>query len=108
MRRSAKALTPKDKPHWLIQGFDGLSSLGEWRIDPRHISADNVQILLRVLAGRAGLSFDEIVSAHLNGRAQGSNGLLDVKQDGPRLQFRCGENPHFVAAYQRAKARANA
>ncbi len=106
--RSARTLTPKDKSHWRIQGFDGLSSLGEWRIESRNISADNVQILLRVLAGKAGLTFDEIVSAHLNGRAQGSNGLLDVKQDGPRLRFTCGENPHFVAAYQRAKSRAAA
>jgi hypothetical protein len=108
MRPSTKALAPKDKPHWLIQGFDGLSRLGEWRIESGHISAENVQILLRVLAGRAGLTLDEIVNAHLNGRARGSNGLLDVKRDGPRLRFTCGENPHFVAAYRRGKGRTSA
>jgi hypothetical protein len=101
MSRFAGAPELQGRSHWLIQGFDGLSRIGEWRIASTQISVESVQALLRVLAGRAGLTFDEIVAAHLNGRARASTGLLDVKRDGPRMRFTCGENPHFVAVYQR-------
>jgi hypothetical protein len=101
-RQVAQTIAP-ERDHWLIQGFDGLSPIGEWRIDGRDISTDNVQLLIRSLAARAGLTFDEIVGAHLSGRRVASNGLLDVRRDGPRLNFTCGANPHFVASFRRGR-----
>jgi len=88
--------------HWLIQGFDGLSKTHEWRIDAHNISEKNLQLLLRALVAKAGLTLDEIVGAHVNRRARLSNGLLHVSRDGPRLRFTCGDNPYFVADYRRA------
>ena len=92
---------PTNRPHWLIQGFDGLSKIYERRIDGRHISEENVQLLLKTLAAKIGLTVDEIVGAYTNRRAQIANGLLHVSRDGPRRRFTCGENPHFIAVYRR-------
>lgn len=79
-----------NRPHWLIQGFDGLSKIYEWQIDGRHISEENVQLLLKTLVGKVVLTLDEIVGAYANRRAQTANGLLRVSRDGPRLRFTCG------------------
>ena len=59
---------PTEKSHWLIQGFDGLSKIHEWKVDAQHISEENVQLLLKALAGKVGLTPDEIVGAHVNRR----------------------------------------
>ena len=92
---------PPERSHWLIQGFDGSSKIHEWKVDAQHISEENVKLLLRTLAGKVGLTPDEIVAAHVNRRARFWNGLLRVSRDGPRKRFTCGENPHFAAVYRR-------
>lgn len=49
------------------------------------------------LAAKAGLTFDEIVSAYAKRRTRIANCLLDVSRDGPEQRFLCGANPHFSA-----------
>jgi hypothetical protein len=93
---------PATTPYWLIQGFDGLSKIHEWKISARYISEDNVRFLLRTLTGRVGQTPDEIVGSYVNRRAPFSKDLLIVSRDGPCLRFTCGENPYFVAVYHRA------
>lgn len=87
------------KPHWLIRGYDGLDVIFEKRIASGLLSEKQVEQLLRTLTAKAGLTFDEIVGAHLKRRARAANDLLIIKRPGPELRFFCGENPHFAATH---------
>jgi hypothetical protein len=50
---------------WLIRGYDGTNVIFEARIAAGQLSEKSVKELLRVLTAKAGLTFDEIVGAHL-------------------------------------------
>jgi hypothetical protein len=91
------------KPHWLIRGYDGLDLIFEKRIASELLSEKQVEQVLRALTAKAGLTFDEIVEAHLKRRTRAANDLLIVKRPGPELRFFCGENPHFAATHVHGK-----
>jgi hypothetical protein len=54
--------------------------------------------LLKALAAKAGLGFDEIVGAYAKRRTKIANNLLEVQREGPHAIFMCGSNPHFIAS----------
>ena len=53
------------KPHQLILGYDGLDVNFWERIESGLLSEKQVEQLLRALTAKPGLTFDEIVGAHL-------------------------------------------
>ncbi len=95
------ARQPNSRPYWLIEGFDGLTRIHEWKVDARSISEEAVQHLLRALTAKVGLTPDEIVGAYTNRRSRAANGPLQVRREGPYLRFSCGDSPFFTAVYTR-------
>ena len=90
--------------YWHIEGYDGLSKIYDRKISSGYYGEDQVQLLVQVLAAKAGLSFDEIVGAFARRRSRISNDLLCVRRDGHGPVFMCGDNPHFIARYRRKMA----
>jgi len=89
------------REYWQIRGFDGDKQFYEREVPIAYFSHDQVKGLLRCLASRAGLSFDEIMRACANRQTKIANDLLKVQRDGPSPSFMCGENPYFVVCIVR-------
>ena len=102
MRKKAGGRKAGTHAFWLIEGFDGLSPIYQRTVQASHISDENLQRLLQVLTAKAGLTPDEIVAAHTNRRAPGTNEFLRVSREGQT--FTCGDSPFFVARYHRGGA----
>jgi hypothetical protein len=90
--------------YWHIKGYDGLAKIYDRKVKSGYYGENQVQLLVQVLAAKAGLSFDEIVGAYARKRSKISNDLLSVRRDGRGPVFTCGENPHFIARYCRRLA----
>jgi len=88
--------------YWHIEGYDGLTKIYDRKIKSGYYGENQAQILVQVLAAKAGLSFDEIVGAYARRRSKISNDLLRVRRHGHGPVFMCGENPHFIARYCRS------
>lgn len=90
--------------YWHIEGYDGLTKIYDRKIKSGYYGEDQVQLLVQVLAAKAGLTFDEIVGAFAKRRSKLSNDLLCVRRGGHGAVFMCGDNPHFIARYRRRMA----
>jgi hypothetical protein len=86
------------KLYWHIEGYDSLNKIYDRKIKAGYFSEKQIQTLLMALAARAGLNFDEIVSAYAKKGTKIANELLSVQKDGPYpITYSCGSNPHFIA-----------
>jgi hypothetical protein len=88
--------------HWLIQGFDGQRKIYERKVGLGQLSEKQVEAILKALAAKAGLDFDEIIGAYATRGTKIANDLLRVQRDGPSPRFSCGENPYFIALIAQA------
>jgi len=86
------------KRYWLIRGYEGTSEIFATRVSIGHFSEEQIKGLLRSLAAKAGLTFDEIVGAYAKRKSRISNNLLSIHKDFAQPVWMCGENPHFTAA----------
>ena len=93
---------PKEKWQWIIRGYDGVSLIYERRVDAGQITEGQMKALLMALAAKAGLTFDEIVSAYAKKGTRIHHDFLLVQRDGPHCRFYCGSDPHFVAEARKA------
>jgi hypothetical protein len=83
--------------YWQIRGYNGATKIFEKEVHVSHFSENQIKCLLKALAAKAGLEFDEIVGAYARKKSKISNDLLLVNKDGPYPVYICGANPHFVA-----------
>ncbi len=83
--------------YWKIQGIDSGKLIFEKEVPIGSMTEEQVQMALKCLASKAGLSFDEIVCANAKKRTKIANSLLQVMKDGPYPAYMCGDNPHFIA-----------
>jgi len=82
---------------WKIEGYEGLNLIYERELKLGYFSENKIQDLLKALAASADLTSDEIVGAYARRRTKIANELLQIRRDGPRQCYSCGENPHFTA-----------
>jgi hypothetical protein len=86
------------KRYWRIVGYDGTTQIFEKLLPLGVLSQKQMTEALRVLAARAGLSFDEILDCHTRKNAKGHRDLLEVQiEPHPNFSMSCGLNPHFTA-----------
>ena len=89
------------KHYWKIEGSDSLRKIYEKKIPIHYIGENQMVNILKCLAAKASLDFDEIVGAFARRHSKISNNLLDVRRenlrDAPHLCYWCGENPVFIA-----------
>jgi hypothetical protein len=98
MKRKLK-MARKTTKHvvWIIQGWDGSKKIYEAEVNVNKLGPNQIKSLLRALTAKAGLTFDEILGAHLKRRTVGSTEHLHVNDDPEHHTLMCGSNPHFVA-----------
>ncbi len=84
-----------NKNYWDIRGYDSSESIFKTKVETGLFTDDQIEHLLKALAAKAGLTYEEIVGAYAKRRARISNSLLDVHKDYPT--YMCGTNPVFTA-----------
>lgn len=82
---------------WHIEGYDSTTKIYDRKVKIGFFSENQIQNLLKALAAKAGLTFDEIVGAYAKKKTMISNNLLSIQKDGPYPVYMCGDNPHFIA-----------
>ena len=82
---------------WEIRGYDSMEQIFEIHVPVDCFSEKRIQELLKALAARAGLEFNEIVGAYAKRNSALANDLLKVNKDEHHQQYACGSNPHFIA-----------
>jgi hypothetical protein len=93
VNKSAKA----KRFRWLIHGYDSHKKIFETKLSTNKLSVNQAEALLKTLAAKAGLTFDEIVGAYMKRKTKGSNVHLAIQRDVANYSIMCGNNPHFIA-----------
>jgi hypothetical protein len=94
---SKRRSKPADHFAWMIEGYDGSRKIFQTQLNVNKLGRNQITALLKTLTAKAGLTFDEIVGAHLKKRTKGSTEHLCVNDDPQHHALTCGSNPHFVA-----------
>ena len=84
--------------YWRIQGHEGLTLIFERTVKIGQFTDDQMKDLLRALAAKAGLSFNEIVGAYATRRTKIANDLLAVHRDVHHSTLMCGSDHVFTAS----------
>ena len=86
------------KPKYLmIEGYDSQTQIYERKVPIGSITERQLEALLKALAAKAGLEYDEIVGAYAKRRTKIANDLLEVTKDATTFMYSCGLNPYFTA-----------
>jgi hypothetical protein len=86
------------KKHWRVVGYDSTTQIFEKVVPLGSLSQKQMAGVLRVLAARAGLTFEEILDCHVKKNAKAYRALLEVQVAArPKFSMSCGENPYFIA-----------
>lgn len=87
------------KKYWRIVGYDSTTKIFEKLVPLGTFSQKQMTEALRVLAARAGLTFEEILACYAKKNAKGYRVLLEVQVESrPKFSMSCGSNPHFIAS----------
>jgi hypothetical protein len=87
------------KKYWRIVGYDSTTQIFEKLIPLGTLSQKQMTEALRVLAARAGLTFDEILDCHTKKNAKAYRAHLEVHvASHPVFSMSCGSNPYFIAS----------
>ena len=85
----------------MIEGYEGFNKIYEKKIPGWHLPDRQIVPLLKCLAAKGGLDFDEIVGAYARRNSRFKNDLLEVNRDRPSLSFQCGVDVCFTARHVR-------
>lgn len=88
---------PTQKRYWRIEGFDSMQTIFKTRLELGQFTDERIKALLRALAAKAGLTYEETVGAYAKPRTKIANSLLQVHYDSRHTTYICGGNPHFAA-----------
>ena len=83
--------------YWHIKGYDSQTKIYDQKVKIGCFSESQIKNLLKALAAKSGLDFDEIVGAYAKKGTKISNDLLLIQKDGHYPIYSCGGNPVFIA-----------
>ena len=85
--------------YWRIVGYRSAKRIFEDYVLLGSLSEKEMTSVLRVLAARAGLTFEEILDSCSRRNAKRYKPLLEVRGERRgKFILTCGENPYFVAS----------
>jgi len=79
-----------------IRGYKRFGSILDITVPVGNIAEKQVQDLLKCLAAKEGLSYEEIVGAYAKRNTKRANELLHVQKEEPYPEYECGINPSFI------------
>ncbi|MFC1720107.1 hypothetical protein ACFL00_03090 [Pseudomonadota bacterium] len=82
---------------WKIEGWHSTTKIYERELKLGYFSDNQMETLLRTIAAKDGLKFDEIIGAYARRRTKIANDLLVVHSDRKFHSYTCGDNPYFTA-----------
>lgn len=85
------------KKYWRIKGYDSLNLIFEKTIPVGCITSSQLMELLKCLAAKEGLSYNEIIGGYVKRKTRLANVHLDVHKETMYPAYMCGAEPHFVA-----------
>lgn len=95
----------KNKRYWLIQGYDGLNRLFEYKIYVGQITENSLKELLKVLTSKLSLSESEIISSYAKKGTKAHQNFLEVQRlQGEKYMYSCGSNPYVTATIHQENA----
>src|SRR5205807_5901444 len=71
--------------YWHIEGYDSQDKIYDRKVKLGYFSHKQIQALLKALAAKAGLNFDEIVGAYTKKGTKIANDLLSIHKDRPHI-----------------------
>jgi len=84
--------------YWHIEGYDSLKKIFDKKVKIGCISQNQIQDILKALAAKANLNFEEIVGAYAKKNSKIHNNLLLINKSVTKpVTYTCGKNPHFIA-----------
>jgi hypothetical protein len=86
-----------NRKYWKIEGYEGQKKVFETQVKYGYFSENKIKCLLKAMAAKAGLNYDEMVVAYSNKDARISSNLLEVQRDNSGATLSCGTNPYFTA-----------
>jgi hypothetical protein len=85
------------KRFWRIRGYKKFDIILDVTIPVGSMTENQVQELLKCLAAKEGLTYEEIIGAYVKRNTKQAHELLDVHKNGPYPEYDCGHDPSFVA-----------
>ena len=87
------------KAYWRIVGYQSTRKIFETELPIGLYTDKQMSNVLRVLAAKAGLNYEEILDSYVGRNTKRYRSLLEVQvQSKPKFCLMCGSNPHFVAS----------
>lgn len=85
------------KRFWRIRGYRRFDPILDVTIPAGSMTERQVQDLLKCLAAKEGLAYEEIIGAYVRRNTKRANHLLHVQKNGPYPEYDCGHDPSFTA-----------
>jgi hypothetical protein len=83
--------------YWRIRDYKSLEEFFDTMIPLGSITAEQIKELLKCLAAKDGLTYNEIIGGYVKRKAKLANVHLDVQKNGPYPEYSCGACPTFIA-----------
>ncbi|MGA8076805.1 MAG: hypothetical protein WB868_05380 [Xanthobacteraceae bacterium] len=85
------------KRFWRIRGYKKFETVLDVTIPAGSMMENQVQELLKCLAAKEELSYEEIIGAYVKRNTKRAHELLHVRENGPYPEYDCGQDPSFIA-----------
>jgi hypothetical protein len=85
------------KRFWRIRGYKRFDPILDVTIPAGSMTEAKVQELLKCLAAKENLSYEEIIGGYVKRNTKRAHELLHVQKNGPYPEYDCGHSPSFVA-----------
>ena len=83
--------------YWRISGYRGEVKIFETKVRYSDFSENQMKCLLKAMASKQGLDFDQMIGAYAAKQAGIFNDLLCVRVDNNTRTLTCGSDPYFTA-----------
>lgn len=85
------------KRYWRIRGHKQFDTFFDEMIPVGCLTEGQLKELLKCLAAKGGLSYQEIIGAYVKRKTKRAHELLHIQKNGPYPEYYCGDDPSFTA-----------
>lgn len=90
-------MSAKTNRYWQITGYRGKARIFETKVKYSYFSENQMKCLLKAMASKHGLDYDQMIGAYAGKQAGILNDLLFVRVDNDTRTLTCGNDPQFTA-----------
>jgi hypothetical protein len=83
--------------YWRIRGYKKFDTIFDETIPIGCLTEEQLKEMLKCLAAKGGLSYNEIIGAYVKRKTKLAHELLHIQKNGPYPEYSCGSDPSFIA-----------